>query len=99
MFVGETRINRVVQRTCAAMRETGVDDTTDNAKVRALGVIVLPTIQKKLILHYSLALDLFGSEVSTIAANAFNTGIKGRYLETQIDADHQLKGAARPVLT
>jgi benzoyl-CoA 2,3-dioxygenase component B len=41
-------------------------------------VIDLPTIQKKLNLHYSLSLDLFGSEVSTNAANAFNSGIKGR---------------------
>jgi benzoyl-CoA 2,3-dioxygenase component B len=49
-------------------------------------------------LHYSLSLDLFGSEVSTNAANAFNAGIKGRYKETQIDDDHQLKNAIYPVL-
>ncbi|MBT2863333.1 hypothetical protein, partial [Staphylococcus coagulans] len=73
-------------------------DPTDIAKVRALGVIDLPTIQKKLNLHYTLSLDLFGSEVSTNAANAFNTGIKGRYHETQIDDDHQLKNSTYPVL-
>ena len=61
-------------------------------------MIDLPTIQKKLNLHYSLSLDLFGSEVSTNAANAFNAGIKGRYKETQIDDDHQLKDAIYPVL-
>ena len=66
--------------------------------MRALGVIDLPTIQKKLNLHYSLSLDLFGSEVSTNAANAFNAGIKGRYRETQIEDDHQLKNATYPVL-
>src|SRR6478752_3019839 len=98
MFVGETGITRVVQRTCDAMREAGITDPTDIAKVRALGVIDLPTIQKKLNLHYTLSLDLFGSEVSTNAANAFNTGIKGRYHETQIDDDHQLKNATYPVL-
>jgi benzoyl-CoA 2,3-dioxygenase component B len=87
MFVGETGIGRVVQRTCEAMRQAGIEDPTDVAKVRALGVIDLPTIQKKLNLHYTLSLDLFGSEVSTNAANAFNTGIKGRYHETQIDDD------------
>ena len=54
-------------------------------------VIDLPTIQKKLNLHYTLSLDLFGSEVSTNAANAFNSGIKGRYQETKIDDDHQLQ--------
>jgi benzoyl-CoA 2,3-dioxygenase component B len=73
-------------------------EPTDVAKVRALGVIDLPTIQKKLNLHYSLSLDLFGSEVSTNAANAFNAGIKGRYRETQIDDDHQLKNSTYPVL-
>ena len=98
MFVGETGISRVVQRTCEAMKEAGITDPTDIAKVRALGVIDLPTIQKKLHLHYSLSLDLFGSEVSTNAANAFNAGIKGRYKETQIDDDHQLKNATYPVL-
>src|SRR5215216_1443779 len=91
MFVGETGISRIVQRTCEAMRSAGINDPSDMAKVRALGVIDLPTIQKKLHLHYSLSLDLFGSEVSTNAANAFNAGIKGRYKETQIDDDHQLK--------
>ena len=32
----------------------------DINRVRDLGVIDLPTIQKKLNLHYSLSLDLFG---------------------------------------
>src|SRR6201999_4627355 len=98
MFVGETGITRVVQRTCDAMREAGIDDPADIAKVRALGVIDLPTIQKKLNLHYSLSLDLFGSEVSTNAANAFNAGIKGRYKETAIEDDHRLQNSTYPVL-
>jgi len=98
MFVGETGISRVVQRTCDAMKAAGITDPTDVAKIRALGVIDLPTIQKKLNLHYTLSLDLFGSEVSTNAANAFNTGLKGRYRETQIEDDHQLKNDTYPVL-
>jgi benzoyl-CoA 2,3-dioxygenase component B len=80
------------------MRAAGIDDPADVAKVRALGVIDLPTIQKKLNLHYSLSLDLFGSEVSTNAANAFNAGIKGRYRETQIEDDHRLQSSTYPVL-
>jgi benzoyl-CoA 2,3-dioxygenase component B len=80
------------------MREAGISDPTEIAKVRALGVIDLPTIQKKLHLHYSLSLDLFGSEVSTNAANAFNAGIKGRYHETQIQDDHRLRDDTYPVL-
>src|SRR5205807_9762532 len=98
MFVGETGSSRVVQRTCEAMKAAGISDPADIAKVRALGVIDLPTIQKKLNLHYSLSLDLFGSEVSTNAANAFNAGIKGRYKETQIEDDHRLQNSTYPVL-
>jgi benzoyl-CoA 2,3-dioxygenase component B len=45
-----------------------------------------------------LSLDLFGSEVSTNAANAFNAGIKGRFQETKIDDDHRLESATYPVL-
>src|SRR6202008_4549570 len=96
--VGETGISRVVQRTCEAMKAAGLEDPGEIDKVRALGVIDLPTIQKKLNLHYSLSLDLFGSEGSTNAANAFNAGIKGRYKETAIDDHPQLKNSTYPVL-
>jgi benzoyl-CoA 2,3-epoxidase subunit B len=98
MFVGETGITRTVQRTCDAMQAAGIEDANEIAKVRALGVIDLPTIQKKLNLHYTLSLDLFGSEVSTNAANSFNAGLKGRYRETQIEDDHRLENATYPVL-
>ncbi len=97
MFVGETGVGRVIQRTCEAMNQAGISDPYDVNAVRALGVIDLPTIQKKLNLHYTLSLDLFGSEVSTNAANAFNAGIKGRYQEPKIDDDHQLQNATYPV--
>jgi benzoyl-CoA 2,3-dioxygenase component B len=98
MFVGETGVGRIVQRTCEAMQAAGADDPNNIGKVRALGVIDLPTIQKKLNLHYTLSLDLFGSEVSTNAANAFNAGLKGRFRETSIDDDHRLEHATYPVL-
>ncbi len=97
MFVGETGVGRTIQRTCEAMREAGIDDPFDVDRVRDLGVIDLPLIQKKLNLHYTLSLDLFGQEVSTNAANAFNAGIKGRYHENRLDDDHQLKDATYPV--
>jgi benzoyl-CoA 2,3-epoxidase subunit B len=98
MFVGETGVGRIVRRTCEAMKEAGISDPYDVDKVRALGVIDLPTLQRKLNLHYSLSLDLFGSEVSTNAANAFNAGLKGRYQETKIEDDHRLENATYPVL-
>ena len=97
MFVGETGITRTVQRTCEAIQQAGIDPN-DIAKTRALGVIDLPTIQKKLNLHYSLSLDLFGSEVSTNAANAYNAGIKGRFQETRLTDDHRLTNDIYPVL-
>ena len=90
MFVGETGVGRVIQATLDAMNKAGISDPNDIENVRDLGVIDLPTIQKKLNLHYTLSLDLFGQEVSTNAANAFNAGVKGRYMEHRIDDDHRL---------
>ncbi len=98
MFVGETGVGRILQRTCEAMKEAGIEDVDDIERVRALGVIDLPTMRKKLNLHYSLSLDLFGSEVSTNAANAFNAGLKGRFQETKIEDDHKLESSTYPVL-
>ncbi len=98
MFVGETGVGRVLQRTCDAMKAAGISDPNEIEKVRALGVVDLPTIQKKVNLHYSLSLDLFGSEVSTNAANFYNAGMKGRFQETKIDDDHRLTNDIYPVL-
>jgi benzoyl-CoA 2,3-dioxygenase component B len=98
MFVGETGVGRIVQRTCEAMKAAGIDDPHDVDRVRALGVVDLPTIQKKANLHFSLTLDLFGSEVSTNAANAYHAGIKGRYREDKLEDDHQLERDTYPVL-
>ncbi len=98
MFVGATGVGRVVKRTCEAMAAAGITDPCDIAAVRALGVIDLPTIQKKANLHYSLSLDLFGSEISTNAASAFTNGLKGRYREDKLEDDHQLLNDTYPVL-
>jgi benzoyl-CoA 2,3-dioxygenase component B len=98
MFVGETGVSRIVERTCQAMRAAGLDDPKDVDRVRALGVIDLPTIQRKLNLHCSLTLDLFGNEISTNAANAFNAGLKGRFREDKLTDDHQLLDDTYPVL-
>jgi len=87
MFVGESGIMRVVKRTCELMRDHDTDD------VRPYGGIDLATIQKWINFHYSICLDLFGSERSTNAANYFSMGLKGRYLETKIADDHVLADA------
>jgi benzoyl-CoA 2,3-dioxygenase component B len=94
MFVGETGVSRIIQRTCEVMKENRVDDPSD---VRALGVIDLQTIQRYLNFHYSVTLDLYGSDVSSNAANYFTSGLKGRFRETKLEDDHVLSDAHYPV--
>jgi benzoyl-CoA 2,3-dioxygenase component B len=91
LFVGETGIGRVVQRTCELMREGKTDD------VRRLGGLDLATLQKYINFHYSVSLDLFGSEVSTNAANFYTMGLKGRFEEAKKRDDHRLKDATYTV--
>jgi benzoyl-CoA 2,3-epoxidase subunit B len=98
MFVGETGVTRIIERTCQAIKDAGIEDPYDIAKVRKLGVIDLPTMQKKANLHFSLSLDLFGNEISTNAANAFHAGLKGRFREERLKDDHQLESGTYPVL-
>ena len=84
MFVGETGVGRVIQRTCELMK---AEDTDDAARH---GGVNLDTIQRYLNFHFAVSIDLFGSEFSTNAANYFTAGLKGRYKEEQIDDDHIL---------
>lgn len=94
MFVGETGIMRVLQRTSEVMKELGTDDPE---AVRAAGAIDLPTMQRFVNFHYSVSVDLFGGEISTNGASYFTNGLKGRYLESRIKDDHQLAEATWPV--
>jgi benzoyl-CoA 2,3-dioxygenase component B len=72
MFVGETGVERIVQRTAELMKEDPNED------VRSRGGIPLEMIQRYLNLWYALSLDLFGGEVSSNAASYFAAGLKGR---------------------
>jgi benzoyl-CoA 2,3-epoxidase subunit B len=92
MFVGESGVGRIIERTCQIMRENRTDD------VRKFGVIDLPTIQRYLNFHYSVTSDLYGAEVSTNAATSSNMGLKGRFEETKIGDDHQLESTTYSVL-
>jgi benzoyl-CoA 2,3-dioxygenase component B len=94
MFVGETGVTRIIQRTCDVMKENKIEEPSD---VRALGVIDLQTIQRYLNFHYSVTLDLYGSDVSSNAANYYTSGLKGRFEETKIGDDHLLSDATYPV--
>jgi benzoyl-CoA 2,3-epoxidase subunit B len=91
MFVGTTGIDRVVTRTAALMREHDTDD------VAAHGGIPLDVIQRYVNFHYTVSLDLFGSEQSTNAANFFTAGLKGRWQEERRRDDHVLTEDARTI--
>ena len=78
------------------MRELASDDPE---RLRAAGVIDLPTVQKYINFHYGVSVDLFGQEISTNAANYFTAGLKGRYLESRLDDDHRLTEGVWPVHT
>ncbi len=87
LFVGESGVARIITRTLEVMKQLGTDDP---AKLRAAGVIDLGTLQRYLNFHFSVTLDLYGSEVSTNAAAFYSSGLKGRFEEEQIPDDHLL---------
>jgi benzoyl-CoA 2,3-dioxygenase component B len=95
MFVGESGVARVVQRTCEVVNQL---KTEDPEKLRAAGVIDLPTLQRYLNFHYSVTIDLFGADESSNAATFYASGLKGRFEETKRDDDHQLRGRTYGVL-
>ena len=81
MFVGETGVERIVQRTAELMKQDPNEDA------RAQGGIPLDMIQRYLNLWFALSLDLFGGEISSNAASFFAAGLKGRYKEDSFE-DH-----------
>ncbi len=95
MFVGESGVSRVIQRTVAAMNELQTDDV---GRLRAAGVIDLPTLQRYINFHYSVTIDLFGADQSSNAATFYSSGLKARYEEGKRVDDHILKGQHYKVL-
>jgi benzoyl-CoA 2,3-dioxygenase component B len=83
MFVGESGIQRIVQRSADLMRESGREDIHD------LGGVELKILQRYINLWYTESLDLFGGEDSSNAASYFAAGLKGRFHEsTSQYSDH-----------
>jgi len=95
MFVGESGVARVLQRTCEVMKAIGSEDPD---KVRAAGAIDLPTVQRYLNFHYSVTIDLFGADQSSNAAIFYSAGLKGRFEETKRTDDHVLKDATYAIV-
>ena len=81
MFVGQTGVARIIQRTAELVR-AGQDP-------RTCGALPFDMLQRYINFWYAVSLDLFGSEVSTNAANYFGGGLKGRPKEARY-ADHRL---------
>jgi benzoyl-CoA 2,3-dioxygenase component B len=75
MFVGESGVERIVQRTAELMQQDENEDVTRQ------GGIPLDMVQRYLNLWFALSLDLFGGEISSNAASFFADGLKGRYKE------------------
>jgi benzoyl-CoA 2,3-dioxygenase component B len=95
MFVGESGISRVITRTAQVMNELKTDDV---GRLRAAGVIDLPTIQRYINFHFSVTIDLFGADESSNAAIFYSSGLKGRFEEGKRPDDHVLKGQTYKVL-
>lgn len=95
MFVGESGVSRVIQRTCEVMNQLKTDDP---ARIRAAGVIDFGTIQRYLNFHYSVTIDLFGADESSNAAAFYSSGLKGRYEEGKRTDDHKLRNESYKVL-
>jgi len=82
MFVGESGVERIVQRTAELMQQD------ENEDVANQGGIPLDMVQRYLNLWFALSLDLFGGEISSNAASFFADGLKGRYKEDSYE-EHQ----------
>ena len=72
MFVGESGLARILERSCQLLKEAGF-----SGDVRRVGGIDLPLIQRFVNFWFSQSLDLHGSEVSSNAAAYFANGSEG----------------------
>ncbi len=86
LSVGENGVGRVIQRSV----EATLKDSNNDA--RAQGAIDLQTIQKWINFWFSSAVELFGGEISSNAADYFATGLKGRHNEMKKYNDHTSLG-------
>ena len=88
LFVGETGVGRVVQRTAQLMKQ---------GDVREAGGIPLEIIQKYINFWFSYSLDLFGGEISSNSADFFAAGLKGRYQEAKKYKEHALRDDTKTI--
>lgn len=91
MFVGQTGLGRVIERTCQLLKEGKGRD------VRELGGIPLEVVQKYVNFWSSSSNDLFGGEISSNASNFFGAGLKGRANEEKLEVDHKALEGVYPM--
>lgn len=75
MFVGQTGIQRILQKAAERMKQ---------GDPRDFGAIPIDMVQRAINFWYSVSLDLFGGEDSSNAASFFGAGLKGRDRETEL---------------
>jgi benzoyl-CoA 2,3-dioxygenase component B len=85
LFVGETGIDRIVSRSAELTRRS------PNGLASELGGIDLDVVQRNINYWFAFCLDLFGSEISTNAAESYAAGLKGRFREEKRFHHHDLR--------
>ena len=88
LSVGETGVERILRRGAQLEKQSPHGDA------RELGGIDVPTIQKWVNYWFPYCLDLFGSEISSNAAEFFASGLKGRWAEHKDYEDHRALGVS-----
>ena len=82
LFVGETGVERVLRRAAQLEKQD------PNGDARAQGGIPVAMVQKWINYWFCYSIDLFGSEISSNAADFFAAGLKGRWAEAKDYEDH-----------
>ncbi len=91
MFVGQTGVGRVVQRTAELMK------AHPGRSPRDFGGVDLATIQKYVNFWSSSSNDLYGAEVSSNSANFFGSSLKGRAWEMRKHDEHTALGQMKEI--
>ena len=82
LFVGESGVERVLRRAAQ------LEKLDPNGDARAQGGIPVAMIQKWINYWFCYSIDLFGSEISSNAAEFFAAGLKGRWGEAKDYEEH-----------
>ncbi len=86
LFVGEMGVERVLRRGAQLAR------LDPNGDARAQGGIPIDMTQRWINYWFCYSIDLFGSELSSNAADFFAAGLKGRWNEVKDYTDHNCLG-------